>query len=425
MRGLLKILKDKNNKTIYPLTVAENVYISQDKTLKEGILDGTLGGQHSEINVNGRAQAIFMVRSYEIYVKKSFQNNNVSYSFPNLDSNRARRMYVFTPSAKLQSIDIPDGDLKENEALIYNLTTNTLSIKSGTWGNVPLSTNEYLLLYNNLGIVGGILQSYLTYGKDDEGLVVKEVQATKISETGSTQGIFIVDGTIYTCTHSNDEHTDFATLTTQGKTIKHNFGHMNAPDYSHEKDSLIVGNGSKSNTLPLKGWIFTNFKEKLIHDATLDMNSIEKVELDFTHITNEYKAQLCWGYGDSVFLMTNDNRTIRKINLAKGSERLTFGVFQEDKLENKFNGTYEIVGTWYSRTSDVMGGFLYHKGYLYTGIKGQYGIRKNILKSNGYFDSEYLPFSPLQGDMQGIGIHSDSFYAFTDYKGYSIKVSDI
>lgn len=391
-----------------------------------------ISGGSTNVNVSGRSHAIFSLRGGVINIVKTnvANSNTVTMTFPTLDSDRYRRLFVYKPAGGLLTIDIPNNELLENDALVYDISTNTITKKNGTWGNVPVSQNEYLLLYNNLGIIGGELSKYVVYGYDNTNIKVREIVAEQIKNTGSTQGIFIVDGRLYTCAHSSDDHTtDTSTLgssyfvdpaVTTNISMTHNFGHMNAPTYSKGKDCFLVGNGSKDYTLLPKGWIVPNFKSLLVNGGFLNWHTVEKVELDFTQFTGEYKGQLCWGYDgtDICYLMTNDNRTLRRIQLGKGANNLGSGVFISGTPDTKYNGSYSVLDTWQSRTEDVLGGMFFYKGYIYTGAKGKYGIRKCIPLSNGYFDTEYLQLAGQIGDMQGIAEQDGMMYLFTDSKGY-------
>lgn len=434
MQGKLKKLKDNNGSYAYPITVAEGVFIESNKTLRQAIDDGSLGGGTTEVSVSGRGHATFKLRGGTIDLRKNTDDNTVKYSFPTIDIDRYRRLFVYAPSGTYKTIDIPDGVLLDNDALVYNVSTNTLATKNGTWGNINVSSNEYLLLYNNLGRVGGELYQYCNYGGDNLGIPQKDIEAELISNTGATQGIFIVGDNLYKCSHSLDDHSDFVNITvvsktnpnTSVKTITHNLGHLNAPSYSSVKDAFIVGNGSKDYALLPKGWILPNFST-VISGATIDFNTVDKIELDFTQLTGEYKGQLCWGYEstDIVYLFTNDNRILRKILLGKGTDNKGTGTFIDGTDADRYNGSYTILNTWQSRTVDTLGGMFFYKGFIYTGVKGENNIRKCIPLSNGFFDSVYIPIVGATGDMQGLAIDSGSVFAFTDYKGYKFNVSEL
>lgn len=437
MQGKLKKLKDNGGSFAYPITVAEAVFIDGNKTLKEAIADGSIGGSggSAEVSVSGRPEAIFSLRGTTINVRKESTTNSCNYSFPPLDSDRYRRLFVWTGGGSVKWIDIPNGTLLENEALVYDITTNTITKKSGTWGNISVSTNEYLLMYNTLARIGGILSPYVSYGEDSISIPIREVEyESVVSNSGSVQGIIIVGDKLVVCTHSLDDHSDFVNLGVKSltdpnvsvKTITHNLGHMNAPSYNSVKDSLIVGNGSKDYSLLPKGWILPNFAQ-LLNESTIDFNTVDKIELDFTQLTGEFKGQLCWGYPstDIVYLFTNDNSILRKVLLGRGANNLGSGVFISGTSDTRYNGSYQILNTWRSRTQDILGGMLFYKGFIYTGVKGSNNIRKCIPLNNGYFDSEYIPLAGATGDMQGLDIANDYVYAFTDYKGYKFNVNKL
>lgn len=397
---------------ILPVTTTEAVYIDgTSKTLQDAINNGELGGGSSNVTINGRGQCCFVLRSGLINVHNDLATSGkIKYSFPTNDHDRVRRMFAYMPNGSMKTIDIPDGELLYHQALVYNWTTNTLETRNTQWGNMKCGTDEYVLLFNALGKISGELASLVKYKYTQEDIPVIDLSFEKIDNRGTTQGIILVDDTIYPTSHASDDHSKFDG-TIGGK--KHNICHMNAPYYNHTKDILIVGNGAKDYSLELKGWLFLNWKNTYNNNAQLDINIIEKVELDFTQFEGEGKAQLCWGEdsSDIVYLMTCDNRVIRKLKL--------------NKTEGNYNGTYEVLNTWFSEVSDIMGGFIYYKGCLYTGVKGQYGIRKMKLCSNGKILNSYIHPIDKIGDMQGLAIGNDYFYAYTDYAGYRINISEI
>ena len=420
MQGLIKKIKD-----IFPVTLTDAVYFKgTSKTLQQAIENGELGGG-KEVSVTGRGETMFVLRSGKINIRRKIANalssNTITYSFPTDDSDRVRRLFVYKHGGSMVSIDIPDGELEIHQALVYNASTNALETRTSQWGSMTCTTDEYILLFNALGNISGLLSQFCDYGSDNVGFPIKEVEAEEVSTTGSTQGIIVIDGTVYTCYHASDDHSSF-----DGKigTKTHNICHMNAPEYNQEKDMLIVGNGSKDYALAMQGWIFPSWKTTFEGATQLDINSLDKITLDFTDelFSGEYKAQLCWGYDDYVFLATSDNRYIRKLKLCTGTTQGTYGTYVE-RTDGGYNGTYEIVGTWYSRTTDTIGGMLYHNGHIYFGVKGYYGIRKCLLKSNGFFDSEYIHIRTKEGDMQGIAIYNNEVYAYSDSSGYMFDVN--
>lgn len=239
---------------IFPVTTTKAVYMDgTSKTLKEAIDSGEFGGT-KEVSVSGRGMVNFALRSGKIKVRKKTANasnsNILEYSFPTDDSDRVRRLFVYKAGGGMTTIDIPDGELDYHYALIYNASSNTLETRRSQWGSMTLTTDEYILLFNGYGALSGLLTPFVDYGTDNVGIPIKEITADQVSANGSTQGIVVVDGTVYTCYHATDDHSLY-----DGKvgTKNHNICHMNAPEYNAEKDMLIVGNGSKSYTLAMEG----------------------------------------------------------------------------------------------------------------------------------------------------------------------------
>lgn len=423
MQGFIKKIQG-----IFPITTTKAVFMDgTGKTLQQAIDNGELGG--SEVSVAGREEAMFILRSAKVYIRQKTANSSgsgvIEYSFPTGDSDRLRRMFVYKPGATIATIDIPDGELDYHYSLIYNASTNTLETRRHQWGSMTCTADEYILLSNTLCNVSGLLAPYCDYGTDNTGFPVKTIEAEEVSTTGTTQGIIVIDGTVYTCYHATDDHSLF-----DGKigSLSHNICHMNAPEYNATQDALIVGNGSKDYSLAMEGWIFPGWADVMAAGAQLDINSLDKITLSFPDevFPGQYKAQLCWAEpsGDHVFLATSDNRYIHKLLLHKGDSQGTYGTMVQ-RDDGGYNGTYDLVGTWYSRTTDIIGGMCYYKGAVYFGVKGSYGIRKCILKSDGYFDSEYIYINGKAGDMQGIAIHNDEVYAYSDSSGYKFPLAEL
>ena len=178
----------------------------------------------------------------------------------------------------------------------------------------------------------------------------------------------------------------------------------------------------------MEGWRCPGWADVMAAGAQLDINTLDKITLTFPAdvFPGEYKAQLCWAEpsGDHVFLATSDNRYIHKLLLHKGSSQGTYGTLVQ-RDDGDYNGTYDLVGTWHSRTTDIIGGMCYYKGAVYFGVKGSYGIRKCNLKSDGYFDCEYIYINGKVGDMQGLAIYNDEVYAYSDSRGYKFPLAEL
>lgn len=447
MNGLIKKIKD-----IFPVTTTKAVYIDgTNKTLQDAIDNNEIGGV-TTATTSGRGFVQIKLRGNTVVIEGIEPNGAtgmIRYSFPTGDNDRMRRMYVWTPSGTIKSIELPDGELELNQALIYNFDTNTTSVKTASWGNVSLANNEIVLLYNDYTTyegritTGGALAPYIVTYEQPGGIPVKEVSAYKFpgNGNGKSQGMFIIDNKMYLWGHSSDDLT-----TTAGgcevrnldneliSSFNHFLGHMNSPSYSASKDMMIVGNGSKlynQTSLPMKGYICPNvktiFENRTTDSDALTFTDLNAIELDLSQFTGEFKAQLCWGdeTTDFVFLMTDEHRIIRKLKLGKGSENLGSGNLIANCGENDYNGTYKVIQKWRTEHQDVVGGFKYYNGCLYSGVKGDIGIRKMELCSNGHIMNSYITPANKIGVMQGVDIVDGKMYAYTDSAGYRINMEDI
>ena len=109
--------------------------------------------------------------------------------------------------------------------------------------------------------------------------------------------------------------------------------------------------------------------------------------------------------------MTCDNRIIRKLLL--------------NKTDGVYNGSYSVESTWRTTKSDINGGFKYYNGYLLSGVKGEYGIRKMELCTNGRIKDTYIHPNNMIGTMQGLDVKDEYLYAYTDSSGYKININKI
>lgn len=427
--------KKKVIEGLFLVTTTEAVYIDgTSKTLQEAINNGEFGGT-TTATTTGRGYAITMVRGCEINVYEVPESKSslttLAYTFPTGDNNRLRRMFIWSPTGARKNLDIPDGKLSLNDALVYNFDNNTIKIVNSSWGNIVLANNEIILLYNSYGgVVGGTLAPYIKYYNPVGGAIpIYDLEFEIASNIGNnlSQGMFIMGGYMYCWGHSSDDRTtsmglyrkyamnDLNTVVASGH---HNLGHMNSPSYCPVRDMMLVGNGSKlydQAGYPMAGYIYKNFSNVMKgNPSNLVHNELDKITIDLSQFTGEFKCQLCWGDSstDYIYLMTSENRIIRKLQLTKDNN-------------GNYTGEYEVVGTWRSTQADINGGFKYYNGYLLSGIKGDYGIRKMELCSNGRIKETYIHPNNKQGVMQGLDVYDDYLYAYTDGKGYRISISKI
>lgn len=415
MLGKIKKLKDNISNFIYPVTVAEAVYVDSTKTLKQAIADGSLGGGSTQVNVSGRSYALFTLRGGQIIVKKvGSSTTTLSYTFPNLDTNRHRRLFVWKGGSGTAYIDIPDGTLLADQALVYDLSTNTLTTKTGTFGNVTLSVNEFLLLYNNLGILGGILSKYVSKGdtlKEEEVITPKNYTATNFTGYAVQTLTFIgnelwaFDKDIDTSQANVIDPVTFQKI----KGIPHTLGYWNSGDCNDAIDAIVQGNGTGTAQ-------YTDNKVRVYYSVstwsaltTLTPETVDFIDIDLFELNasgdNDAKVQACWGdhnlgNHNIVYIVTNDGRTIRKLMLGKGTNNLGSGIFTSGLTADRFNGTYKVLNVW---SQDDGGGnvqdIVYHNGAIYNASKISIDdkgvvVLKHKLLLNGNIEKTkfYIPF---------------------------------
>ena len=105
-------------------------------------------------------------------------------------------------------------------------------------------------------------------------------------------------------------------------------------------------------------------------------------------------------------------RILRKITLNKSAD-------------GQYDGTYTIDGTWHSEKSDIIGGLIYYKGFLYAGVKGDYGIRKINITDGIKFNSEYIHPTLKSGDMQGLAIYDNKMICVSSSNCTKIPLSEL
>lgn len=293
---------------------------------------------------------------------------------------------------------------------------------------------------------------------NSEKIEIKIVDEIKnLISGGSAQGITIVNNYLLKTSASNDEHTDTANIncialdsTTLPSvyTITHNLGHLNTIDYNENNDCLLISNGSKSYSNLPKGWIIKNLNGYFTN-GSIDFNSVDKIELDFTHLLGETKAQLCWGdnlqgRNNIIYLVTNDNKKIRKYRLGIGNIALDGGNFIEGTTGNDYNGTYTLIDEWSTNVNiGVNGDTLYYKGALYTAGRfedktlGLYKLKLNsdstishsiikipvdVLTTNdfGAYHNTYWSC-----DGQGVARKGNDLYVASDYYIAKLDVKEL
>lgn len=86
MKGKIKKLDG-----LYPVSVAEAIYIEKNITLKQAIESGMISGGSGQLS-SGRGYSQVHLRGEIINIEKSRKDNTVYYTIPKLDHDRYRRL---------------------------------------------------------------------------------------------------------------------------------------------------------------------------------------------------------------------------------------------------------------------------------------------------------------------------------------------
>lgn len=351
-------------------------------------------------------------------------------------------------------------NIEKNTALSYNTLTQQLEVLGTLAPNnngynflKEFSKQHIILLHNvNGNVVGGEFTRFLEKADEEVYDVISPNTSKRYCSKGSSQGICVVGDELWLCNHSDDEHTSYANIAVINKndfssirTISHNLGHLNTLEYNSDNDCLLTTNSSKSYSLPPKIWIYPNWKQQS-SASRLDFDTLEKIELDFAWLYNENgesKANPCWGENidgrnNIIYILTNDNKIIRKIVLGKGTTNMGMGILIPGKNTDEYNGTYKVIDTWIQKDGlGVNGDTVFYKGRIITpgrfkGIGDYAGcyvyqlqtrgrIKKSIIRIDNYSNAGVLS----KGDGQGIEIDGDELYFFTDSWGMVVDLKDV
>ena len=150
----------------------------------------------------------------------------------------------------------------------------------------------------------------------------------------------------------------------------HNWGHVNSVSYCPETDTIICGNGSSDYGLAGEFYVFegaSRFAD--MPSVPLAANSIVIPAIGYGS-----KVNAVWGENnglrfDIAYLITNDARNMKKIQLGKGNNNLGLGSFQSRKSDKQFNGSYMLLlECSQSDGVDVVQGAVFHGGKLFLGL---------------------------------------------------------
>lgn len=149
-----------------------------------------------------------------------------------------------------------------NQMLIWNVDDNQMVVKGN---NIARNTNNIVLLSNSHGVIQNgffkpwyddyILQSQIDL-INTKSVTIPYDKITKLSSTGSSQWLTIVNNEIWGFNVSADDHSSYETIKRYDiDTFKlkndftHNLGHSASADYNTIINTLIVGNRTSDETV--------------------------------------------------------------------------------------------------------------------------------------------------------------------------------
>ena len=175
----------------------------------------------------------------------------------------------------------------------------------------------------------------------------------------------------------------------------HNWGHINSISYNQITDALILGNGGASYELSSKIIIFEDASDfsSLTDDTAVGI--INAIIIDISSFGS--KANVVWGdynseKGNICYVITNDNKNIRKLLLGQGTNNLGSGTLLSNKTGLEYNGTYKILKE-YEQTDgdDVNQGTSFIGGALYIAIgHSDLWYTVNYLTDDGIIVKKYV-----------------------------------
>jgi hypothetical protein len=201
-----------------------------------------------------------------------------------------------------------------------------------------------------------------------------------LTSSASTDGNAVTDGTV------RIYDIDYTTQTaTQIHQFSHNFGHMNSYSYNRGNGQLVFGNGSGSYAqLP-------EFYTIKVANVDLDgVNTLSSVGAVTFSVPASFgaKCNVIWTDAPNIAVMlTDDGRTVRKIELATGTNQLAYGTYTA-AVAGEYNGTFAVLETYDILTAyDVVQGAAWVNGKLVIGLgHGPLAVAVIDLLDGGFMD---------------------------------------
>lgn len=232
---------------------------------------------------------------------------------------------------------------------------------------------------------------------------------------------------------SNDNHTSYSKVlrysvdfigkrATYLGEFKHNFGHCNTVDYCPDTNTLIMGNGGGANNPEnTQIYIFPN-ADKMKEKSTVSL-ATSAIIIDIDELGLDFGKQLNVCFGESnngkhniVYAISNNGstKTIRKLLLGQGKNKLQYGNFIDTAEGLEYNGTFTVLKKWETPYSSHIcnQGTDWYKGKLYEGV-GHYGI--------WHFEHELLQNGIVTKQTQELFYNDDGSVRVVVTEGITIK----
>ncbi len=169
--------------------------------------------------------------------------------------------------------------------------------------------------------------------------------------------------------------------------FNHNWNHVNCVGYSKANDTLICSSFVGDSTPDAE----KKYEIYLLENASSFKDKSEVLLADYAikvTVPSEWGNRMGVTFSDEnlgknniAYYITNDNRSIRKLLLGRGTYNLGAGNFVSGKLENQFNGSYKLLDEFFDKDSslEVNQGACFYGDKLYLGL-GHEGIFYQVTK---------------------------------------------
>ena len=329
------------------------------------------------------------------FVIESIQDN--SYATLDYRTDRCRSEYIPVKKGDIIIDELLDTHITDLFFYDENYTKDYKTNMNGTYTCTKDSYLRIRMKYSDNSTIDNTIMDYLSsqisikcptvsslikkelyeYNKTIRKNTVKVVNQIQLpSDCYLGSDFIIVNDILYIFNASTDDGTTFSSINkysidfntnniTYLGDIIHNLGHCNSVSYNETYDTLILGNGSGDYTLTGQIILLENFSDFDINSTIT--KSTDCIVIDCADYNLGEKFNVVWGednFGnnDIAYLITTDGHCIRKLQLGRDNNILTYGI---QLKTTGFNGTFNIVHE--SRQGDYGYGTCVQGGEYYNG----------------------------------------------------------